>query len=478
MCFTASVRANSPDHPAVYISKGCAPSSRCPSTDYQSYSVNAGVSHTYATVKCCDTDNCNYDSLPAPPPRPYSGQRCFFCVPGTSDCSLTLQCHEGEDRCFKATVTTSSGTFPLLGCTSSNVCDAGSKLGSLLYKNDSYLVSSGPHCCHGDSCNYHPKTVGPPILTPPSPIATTSNPLSGGRQCHSCADPNDYSCSHVVPVTCPYDTMCVNAVTQATVPGHPAVKIDKGCAPTSKCPATGYHTFSVSVGASRAITSIKCCDSDYCNYEVPAVHPTQPENGRHCYFCLPGSTECSLIGKCHGEEDKCFSATVTDSYGTVPLLGCTSSKVCDSPEALGVILYKDEAHRISSGMTCCHGNLCNNLTTPVFPTAIPKCASEPVCSPKQCPAKANATLRSLIKSLQTLLRQLQSLLKQLQSLVKKFQDLLKWLRTQLKAKEALEPLQNFLKQQQYYLKQVQLQIKELQQQLRQLQKHQARHCYC
>uniref|UniRef100_A0A8C5DLT6 UPAR/Ly6 domain-containing protein n=1 Tax=Gouania willdenowi TaxID=441366 RepID=A0A8C5DLT6_GOUWI len=140
---------------SVYISKGCAPSSRCPSTDYQSYSVNAGVSHTYATVKCCDTDNCNYDSLPAPPPRPYSGQRCFFCVPGTSDCSLTLQCHEGEDRCFKAT-------------------------------------------------------------------------------------------------------------------GHPAVKIDKGCAPTSKCPATGYHTFSVSVGASRAITSIKCCDSDYCNYEVPA----------------------------------------------------------------------------------------------------------------------------------------------------------------------------------------------------------------
>uniref|UniRef100_A0A8C5DIG9 UPAR/Ly6 domain-containing protein n=1 Tax=Gouania willdenowi TaxID=441366 RepID=A0A8C5DIG9_GOUWI len=135
--------------------------------------------------------------------------------------------------------------------------------------------------------------------------------------------------------------------------------------------STSYHTFSINVGASRVLTSVKCCDSDYCNYETLPVPAPRPPNTLKCHYCIPGTYLCSITVQCRGDEDRCFYATVTSPSGTSPLLGCTSSNMCDAAATMQNLMYKEGSHYISNGPTCCYGALCNAhsaKTTPIPPT--------------------------------------------------------------------------------------------------------------
>uniref|UniRef100_A0A8C5D5E3 UPAR/Ly6 domain-containing protein n=1 Tax=Gouania willdenowi TaxID=441366 RepID=A0A8C5D5E3_GOUWI len=82
--------------------KACAPSSLCPSTGNRTFQSNSGLSSTVTLAECCNTDNCNTRTLPAPSRNETkSGLSCHFCA-NPSVCDVELQCEGSEDRCFRA----------------------------------------------------------------------------------------------------------------------------------------------------------------------------------------------------------------------------------------------------------------------------------------------------------------------------------------------------------------------------------------
>ncbi|XP_033181076.1 phospholipase A2 inhibitor and Ly6/PLAUR domain-containing protein-like, partial [Mastacembelus armatus] len=153
MCVTASILATAAGGSAPQTYKACASSSLCPATGSQTLSVNlagsSGISYSY----CCNTDNCNSETLPTPTPQPTNTLQCLTCDATTSQCTSPVQCTGGQDRCFTATMTTGSTTAPVLGCTSSNLCAAGSGLGALPFMKNVGTISSGPVCCETSLCN-------------------------------------------------------------------------------------------------------------------------------------------------------------------------------------------------------------------------------------------------------------------------------------------------------------------------------------
>ncbi|XP_028299662.1 mucin-17-like [Gouania willdenowi] len=381
MCVTSSTRVISPGFPAVRINKGCASSSQCPATGSTTYSVN-GISYaSTASVQCCDTSSCNSATLPVPPSQPTNSLQCFICIPGTNSCSNRVRCRGDEDRCFTANVTTSTGISPFLGCISASACDTPSSLNTFLHLDQAHPISSGPSCCVGDSCNS--VSAVPPTV----PTTTAATAL----QCQSCADPSDLLCSSEVTVTCPVGSMCVTSSTRVISPGFPAVRINKGCASSSQCPATGSTTYSVNGISYASTASVQCCDTSSCNSATLPVPPSQPTNSLQCFICIPGTNSCSNRVRCRGDEDRCFTANVTTSTGISPFLGCISASVCDTPSSLNTFLHLDQAHPISSGPSCCVGDSCNSVSAvpPTVPTTTAatalqcqSCAdpSDPLCS--------------------------------------------------------------------------------------------------
>ncbi|XP_037625521.1 phospholipase A2 inhibitor and Ly6/PLAUR domain-containing protein-like isoform X4 [Sebastes umbrosus] len=102
MCVTASIQATSSGTPAQQIFKACASSSLCPATGSQTFAANLGVSSAVASATCCNTDNCNTETLPFPAAQTNNSLQCFTCNPATSQCTSTLQCKGVEDRCLQA----------------------------------------------------------------------------------------------------------------------------------------------------------------------------------------------------------------------------------------------------------------------------------------------------------------------------------------------------------------------------------------
>ncbi|XP_054902708.1 keratin-associated protein 16-1-like [Poeciliopsis prolifica] len=63
MCITASLLASSSEATQQQIYKGCAASSLCPRTGTQTFSVNMGFQSGVASAECCNTNNCNLQTL-------------------------------------------------------------------------------------------------------------------------------------------------------------------------------------------------------------------------------------------------------------------------------------------------------------------------------------------------------------------------------------------------------------------------------
>ncbi|XP_030289856.1 phospholipase A2 inhibitor and Ly6/PLAUR domain-containing protein-like [Sparus aurata] len=127
---------------------------------------------------------------------------------------------------------------------------------------------------------------------------------AGALVCQTCTNTQ---CSSQAPVTCTSETMCITANIQANSSGVTVPQIVKGCASSSLCPATGSLTFSVNLGASSAVSSAECCNTDNCNTATLPAPATPTDNTLQCNSCT--NQLCNTPVTCRGDENQCFQAS-------------------------------------------------------------------------------------------------------------------------------------------------------------------------
>ncbi|XP_023198290.1 phospholipase A2 inhibitor and Ly6/PLAUR domain-containing protein-like [Xiphophorus maculatus] len=103
MCITATILATQYGISATQLYKACAASSLCPATGTSTFSVNLGTQSAIASAQCCNTDNCNSQTLPAPTTPAANSLQCISCNPTTSQCITPITCSGDETNCFSAT---------------------------------------------------------------------------------------------------------------------------------------------------------------------------------------------------------------------------------------------------------------------------------------------------------------------------------------------------------------------------------------
>ncbi|XP_047663076.1 urokinase plasminogen activator surface receptor-like [Tachysurus fulvidraco] len=107
-------------------------------------------------TKCCSTDLCNTETLPAQTNQISNGRRCYTCAGEncTVDCQGghcnktigTVDCVGDEDRCISITVSEFGVTTSVEGCASKSVCD-------LIAVQEMMGFGSSVTCCKGNLCN-------------------------------------------------------------------------------------------------------------------------------------------------------------------------------------------------------------------------------------------------------------------------------------------------------------------------------------
>ncbi|XP_028300773.1 cell wall protein IFF6-like [Gouania willdenowi] len=151
MCVSATTKARTVGNTRNEFLKACAPSSLCPSTGNRTFQSNSGLSNTVTLAECCNTDNCNTRTLPAPSRNETkSGLSCHFCA-NPSVCDVELQCEGSEDRCFRANGVNGGRTPTVGGCVSTNLVETNSSLqrfSQLLNVGNFSSISS----CSGNLC--------------------------------------------------------------------------------------------------------------------------------------------------------------------------------------------------------------------------------------------------------------------------------------------------------------------------------------
>ncbi|KAK2835052.1 hypothetical protein Q5P01_015536 [Channa striata] len=127
------------------ILKACVAASTCP-IGSQTFSQSNSNSNKISNATCCNTDNCNSNTLNYPTLQPNNNLQCYACDPANGNCATTtIQCRGLEDRCFRAKVTVGSNTTLSLGCTSVNLCTPASTFGISANVNMT--------CCGNSLCN-------------------------------------------------------------------------------------------------------------------------------------------------------------------------------------------------------------------------------------------------------------------------------------------------------------------------------------
>ncbi|KAL6483754.1 hypothetical protein MHYP_G00086260 [Metynnis hypsauchen] len=76
--------------------KSCAEAKRCVSGN-----INLGFMKMTFSSKCCSTDLCNSQKVPALPQQPPNGMKCYTC--SHRDCSGTVSCEGDEHHCISTT---------------------------------------------------------------------------------------------------------------------------------------------------------------------------------------------------------------------------------------------------------------------------------------------------------------------------------------------------------------------------------------
>ncbi|XP_028300754.1 protein psiR-like isoform X3 [Gouania willdenowi] len=315
MCITASILVSS----EFTLFRGCASSSLCSS---KTFSLHLGSPRRRISAECCDTDNCNSQTLPSPTPQSPNDLQCFYC-PDDDHCDDVLDCEGDENMCIQGNA--KSGT-PIRGCASANMCQAASINGELPFYEDLGELTSGTTCCDTDLCN-------------------------NGLQCLNCTDS---TCSTIESVTCSTETMCITA---SILDSSSEFTVLKGCASPSLCSSTGPKTFSVDLGRSGRLISADCCETDNCNSQtLPSPTLTSSPNGIRCLFCSDDD-RCDVILNCQGEEDICIKGNAKN--GTA-VQGCVSAGLCQAASIKGELPFYEDLGELTSGTTCCDTDLCND----------------------------------------------------------------------------------------------------------------------
>ncbi|XP_029933868.1 phospholipase A2 inhibitor CNF-like isoform X2 [Myripristis murdjan] len=150
LCATAAIRLQQMGSSLLINTKSCVPPSLC-DVGNGTFSGSLGFMRVVGSVRCCDTDNCNSQTLPIPADQESNGFECYSC--DSSTCRHKIQCVGVEDRCFNGNVThwnTWAPTVHVFGCASSNLCVAFSHLSSASLPG---FDLNGPNCCEGKLCN-------------------------------------------------------------------------------------------------------------------------------------------------------------------------------------------------------------------------------------------------------------------------------------------------------------------------------------
>ncbi|MCI4387803.1 hypothetical protein PGIGA_G00078460 [Pangasianodon gigas] len=108
-------------------------------------SLNLGTVKVTSNSKCCSTNLCNTETLPALPQQAPNGRMCYTC--DTNSCSVKVSCEGDEDRCISASVQQGSNTVSMKGCVSKSLCIASAS------SSVPGLGISKVQCCEGNLCN-------------------------------------------------------------------------------------------------------------------------------------------------------------------------------------------------------------------------------------------------------------------------------------------------------------------------------------
>ncbi|XP_060793733.1 phospholipase A2 inhibitor and Ly6/PLAUR domain-containing protein-like [Neoarius graeffei] len=108
-------------------------------------SMNIGTVKVTSNTKCCSTNLCNSETLPALPKQAPNGRMCYTC--DANDCSGTVNCEGNEDRCISASVQQGSNTLSMKGCVSKSFCVGSGSSGI------PGIGISRVQCCEGNLCN-------------------------------------------------------------------------------------------------------------------------------------------------------------------------------------------------------------------------------------------------------------------------------------------------------------------------------------
>ncbi|XP_040895410.1 urokinase plasminogen activator surface receptor-like [Toxotes jaculatrix] len=259
MCITASLQGTSYSNQERRVFfKQCAPSSVCPATNSRTFSFNIGSS-IFINYLCCNTDNCNSETLTFLTDQSDNSLQCFTCDPVTSQCNTILQCKGLEDRCFQASVTNefTGSTSPISGCISGKQCGVVADPFVKLFLGK---VSSELSCCETSLCTNFTTTVNPtPTTTSATQSATTTSSAS------------DVCCMrlgviHLLPGLLIYAICMTNRCFGMNVTIGSTSSLVFGCASANLCSAASNPS---SIPILQSVGNITrgptCCATNLCN---------------------------------------------------------------------------------------------------------------------------------------------------------------------------------------------------------------------
>ncbi|XP_028300485.1 protein psiD-like [Gouania willdenowi] len=175
MCMTAYATVSN-GIPRIF--RNCTVPEVCPTTGTHVISANLGPSYSYATVSCCNTDNCNNDVLTFPTLPDFNNETCQGCDPSTSSCDQIVNCRGEEDTCIEAPVVSFGVPSTLSGCGSTNICEATMFMDFLPFLEFLGSIFLDPTCLSAIPTTTTPMpTTTTPMTTTTTPMPTTTTPM-------------------------------------------------------------------------------------------------------------------------------------------------------------------------------------------------------------------------------------------------------------------------------------------------------------